>query len=307
MHTSWSLNDQESLKGKVFVVTGSTSGLGLETATQLASLDATVVMTARNAAKGADALKHVRSVTPAADVSLASLDLTSLASVKAFAKDFEETHRVVDCLINNAGVMATPFEKTADGFELQIGTNHLGPFLLTSLLMPSLRRANAGRIVTVSSVGHRWGSVDPTDLNWERRRYSRWPAYFQSKLANLLFTYELDRRLQANGSSIASLAAHPGGSRSHLGVGYSGLQGVAQSAFFAVIKPMLMPTADGALPQLRAAIDTSLPTSTYVGPTGPGEYRGRPGVVQPEPKAKDSEVARQLWEVSCTLTGANWE
>jgi NAD(P)-dependent dehydrogenase (short-subunit alcohol dehydrogenase family) len=306
MHKHWKIEQHGDLTGKIIVVTGATSGLGLEAAKELASRGANVIATARNASRGESALQAIRAAGPAATAEIATLDLASLVSVHDCIAQIGSRYGHIDALINNAGVMATPFEQTKDGFELQIGTNHLGHFALTAGLLPLLESSTSGRVVTMSSVGHRWGRIDLGDLNWITRRYSRWPAYFQSKLANLLFAYELDRRLRAAGSSVLSLASHPGGSRSHLGVGYSGIQGAFQTAFFAGIRPLLMSTHDGMLPALRATLDTSLIGGTYVGPSGPGEYRGKPVVVGSSARSQDLSVATELWKLSNELTGTSW-
>jgi NAD(P)-dependent dehydrogenase (short-subunit alcohol dehydrogenase family) len=304
MHTKWNVADVDRREASVMVVTGATSGLGLETVKALATTGATVVMTARSPVKAEAALAEVRAAVPAAKVEVMSLDLTSLASVRGFALDLAQRHPTVDVLVNNAGVMATPLERTADGFELQIGTNHLGHVALTSALLPLLERAVAGRVVTVSSMGHRAGHIDLADLNWERRTYRRWPAYFQSKLANLMFAFELDRRLRAAGSTVSSLAAHPGGSRSHLGIGATGLASKIQSGTFVAIKPLLMATADGARSQVRSALDASLEGGSYVGPKA--EFRGRPELASSTSLAKNPVIAAQLWDLSNELTNTTW-
>lgn len=306
MDRSWQLSDVQDQTGRVAVVTGATSGLGLATAAALAGAGAHVVLTARSVAKGEAALRTVRAAHPDAAAEVMALDLTSLASIAAFGQLLSVAHPRVDVLINNAGIMATPLTRTEDGFESQIGTNHLGHCALTARMLPLLQAAPAGRVVTVSSLGHRVGSVDLADLNWERRRYGRWPAYFQSKLANLLFAFELDRRLRTAGSTVSSLAAHPGGTSTHLGTRQGGLLGKVQSAAFSVIGPMLMAADQGALCQLRAALDTSLEGGTYVGPNGFQEYRGRPTVVRAKAEAYDAALAAGLWELSNDLTGATY-
>jgi NAD(P)-dependent dehydrogenase (short-subunit alcohol dehydrogenase family) len=306
MHKDWKIEEHRDLTGKIIMVTGATSGLGLEAAKTLAARGATVIGTTRDASRGESALQAIRAARPLVTAELATLDLTSLASVHTCIAQVGSRHGHIDVLLNNAGVMATPLGRTNEGFELQIGTNHLGHFALTAGLLPLLAKSPSGRVVTMSSVGHRWGMVDLDDLNWNTRKYSRWPAYFQSKLANLLFAYELDRRLRAAGSSVLSLASHPGGSRSHLGVGYSGIQGAAQTAFFAGIRPFLMSTYNGILPALRASLDASLPGGTYVGPNGPGEYRGKPVVVSSSARSQDVTVAAELWNVSNELTDTSW-
>ncbi|HMJ77951.1 MAG TPA: oxidoreductase, partial [Iamia sp.] len=216
---TWRPADIGDLTGRVAVVTGATSGLGTVTARELAAHGAHVVLTARDERRGAATVDRLRRAgSGAADsVEARPLDLASLASVEAFARGLATDHPRVDLLVNNAGVMATPFRRTEDGFELQIGTNHLGPFALTGRLLPLLAAAPAGRVVTVASLAHQWGGIDLDDLTYERRRYVRWLAYGESKLANLLFAFELDRRLRAAGSTVASLAAHPGLARTRLG------------------------------------------------------------------------------------------
>jgi NAD(P)-dependent dehydrogenase (short-subunit alcohol dehydrogenase family) len=306
MSSDWKLPEAGSLRGQVTVVTGATSGLGLETAKALAAGGATVVMTARNATKGSAAQQEVMAATPHGATELMTLDLADLASVRAFAKELGVKHPRVDVLVNNAGVMATPLERTKDGFEMQIGTNHLGHVALTAAVLPLLEAATSARIVTVSSVGHKAGKIDLDDLNWNHRRYLRWPAYFQSKLANLLFTFELDRRLRAVNSTVSSLAAHPGGSKSHLGIGAGGVISGIQTAAFLAMKPLLMPTAQGAQPQIRASVDATLIGGTYVGPNGPGEFRGRPVVVKARSTAHDQKVALKLWDLSNDLTDSAW-
>ncbi len=276
----WTAADIPDQSDRVAVVTGATSGLGLETAVELARRGAHVVLTARNPAKGDAALARVRAAVPGASAEVAELDLTRLASVRDFTDRAAQRLPRLDLLVNNAGVMATPFERTADGFELQIGTNHLGHVALTARLLPLLLDTPGSRVVTVSSIGHRAGRIDLADLNWERRTYRRWPAYFASKLANLLFAFELDRRLLRSGAATASLAAHPGGARTHLGRGHGGVVGRVQSVLFPLGDLLMQPAALGALPQLRAATDPDLGGGTYLGPGGPGEVRGLPVIVR---------------------------
>ena len=300
----WTERDIPDQGGRVAVVTGATSGLGLETAVGLASAGAHVVLTARSPARGQAALDRLRAEVPEATAEVAELDLTRLASVRAFADRLADRHPRLDLLVNNAGVMATPLERTADGFELQIGTNHLGHAALTARLLPLLLDVPGSRVVTVSSIGHRAGRIDLADLNWERRTYRRWPAYFASKLANLLFAVELDRRLRAAGAATASLAAHPGGARTHLGRGHGGVAGRLQSVLFPAADFLMQPADRGALPQLRAATDPDLAGGTYLGPDGPGEVRGLPVVVRAKPAAYDEALAARLWDLTGMLTGA---
>ena len=303
---AWTAQDIPDQSGRVAVVTGATSGLGTETAIELARRGAHVVLTARAAAKGEAALARLRAEVPGASAEVAELDLTRLASVREFADRMAERLPRLDLLVNNAGVMATPYERTADGFELQIGTNHLGHVALTARLLPLLLDVPGSRVVTVSSSGHRIGRIDLADLNWERRRYHRWPAYAQSKLANLLFAFELDRRLRRAGAGTASLAAHPGVSRSNLGRGHTGLLSRVQSVAMSATEFLIQSARQGALPQLRAATDPDLPGGTYVGPGGRAEMRGLPVVVKAKRAAYDEELAGRLWDLSEELTGARF-
>jgi NAD(P)-dependent dehydrogenase (short-subunit alcohol dehydrogenase family) len=280
-----------SLEGRTVVVTGANSGLGRIAAGEFAKAGARVVLAVRNTTKGEEA-----AATMPGAVEVRPLDLADLASVHAFAESSEGD---VDVLVNNAGVMAVPEGHTKDGFEMQIGTNHLGHFALTNLLLPSI----TDRVVTLSSVGHRAGRIRLDDLNWERGGYGRWTAYFQSKLANLLFTLELQRRLAEAGSPVRALAAHPGYSatnlQSHTG---SGLE----SRFMALTNRVLAQSADmGALPTLFAATQ-DLAGASYVGPDGFQEQRGHPALAGRSGRAWDAETAKRLWEISEELTGVSF-
>jgi len=302
---AWSPAHIGDLTGRVAVVTGATSGLGTATARELARAGAHVVLTARDPARG-EATRHALArAVPGASLEVGVLDLTALASVAAFVADQRERRDRIDVLVNNAGVMATPLRRTADGFELQIGTNHLGPFALTAGLLPLLHAAEAGRVVTVASHAHQWGAVDLDDLNWERRRYWRWLAYGQSKLANLLFTQELERRLIGMGSPVRALAAHPGLARTGLGKGEKGVLARLQTLGMLLVSPLTQSAAHGAHPQLRAATDPDLIGGTYLGPGGPGGARGPAVVVGCSPAARDIEVGEGLWARSVALTGVD--
>ncbi|MFC1411218.1 oxidoreductase [Streptacidiphilus sp. N1-12] len=274
------------LSGRTVVVTGASSGLGAVTARELAGAGARVVLAVRDPAKGqavADGIEGETEVRP--------LDLGDLASVRAFAKDWSGP---LDVLVNNAGIMAVPQGRTADGFELQIGTNHLGHFALTLLLLPRL----TDRVVTVASGLSRTGRIDLDDLNWERRRYRPMGAYGQSKLANLLFTVELQRRLSAAGSPVRALSAHPGVAATDLDRHLGGLQGRMVRLMFPFIaqkRPEF-----GALPTLYAATAPDLPGDSYLGPDGRGG--GRPRVEKRTARDSDPAVARGLWELSEELT-----
>ncbi|MDK1359377.1 oxidoreductase [Arthrobacter sp. zg-Y1219] len=290
--------------GKTAVITGANSGLGLQTALVLAAKGARVELACRNAARGEAALQRIRAETGSDRVRVRPLDLGSLASVRAFAAAQEAP---VDLLINNAGVMATPHRATADGFELQFGVNHLGHFALTGLLLPMLRAARAPRVVTVSSLAHRGGRMYFDDLD-AARSYRPWARYNQSKLANLLFTFELSRRLEARGENLIAAAAHPGFASTNL---TSGMNHPASldvlGAFFRLLGQN---GALGALPTLYAATAPEVRGGDFYGPDGPGQLRGtlhgKPAPVTPAPQARDPDAARRLWEVSTKLTGVTF-
>ena len=295
----WTTTDIPDQTGRVAVITGANTGLGYETAAALAAKGAQVVLAVRNLDKGKDAAALITKRSPAAEVILQELDLTSLDSIRAAAEQLRSDHDRIDMLVNNAGVMWTPKSTTKDGFELQFGTNHLGHFAFTGLLLDRLLPVAGSRVVTVSSIGHRIrADIHFDDLQWERG-YSRVGAYGQAKLANLMFTYELQRRLAPHGTTIAA-AAHPGGSRTELSRNLpSPLRGV-----FNVVEPLVaQDAATGALPTLRAATDPGVHGGQYFGPDGFGQMRGHPKVVASSAKSHDVEVQKRLWAVSEELTG----
>jgi NAD(P)-dependent dehydrogenase (short-subunit alcohol dehydrogenase family) len=304
MSDGWTTADIPDQSGRTAIVTGANSGLGLATARELARAGAHVVMACRNLEKGEEARRAIAAAAPGAEVELEQLDLSSLDSVRSFAATYSQGHDGLDLLINNAGVMATPRRRTADGFELQFGTNHLGHFALTGLLIEAIEGRPDGRVVTLSSNAHKFGRISFGNLGGERR-YFRWSAYGQSKLANLLFALELDRRLRAAGSSVKSLAAHPGYAATNLQT--AGPPGV-DAAIMRVSNALVAQSEDmGALPELYAATVPGLEGGTYVGPDGVGEHRGHPKPVSPNRAARDPETARRLWEVSEELTGVRYE
>jgi NAD(P)-dependent dehydrogenase (short-subunit alcohol dehydrogenase family) len=290
-HSRWTAADLPSQSGRVFIVTGANSGIGLQTARALTEAGARVVLAVRDLAKGEAAAESI-----GGDHEVRRLDLADLASVREFAHGWQSD---IDVLINNAGVMAAPERRTADGFELQIGTNHLGHFALTNLLLPHI----TDRVVTVSSNAHRGGSIRLDDLNWERRRYQRWRAYQQTKLANLLFALELQRRLDIAGSTIRSIAAHPGYAATNL---QSRTESRVQDQMM-VIGNMLFAQSDeaGARPILFAATQ-DLPGASYVGPDGARGRRGYPTLVGRTAAASDLETAGKLWILSEELTGVTF-
>ncbi len=303
---SWSVADIPPQQGKLVVVTGATGGLGYETALALAGAGAEVLVTGRNAEKGSVAIAGIRRAVPSAKVRFEMLDLASLASVRAFAAKMVANGRPLDLLINNAGVMDLPTRRlTEDGFEMQFGTNHLGHFALTGLLLPSLRKAEAPRVVNVSSIAHRGGKIDFANLQAERK-YLSWPAYQQSKLANLLFTFELQRRSDAYGWGLMANAAHPGFARTELipnGPGAKGMMGIMSKT---VGRFMSHSAAAGALPILFAATSLEGVPMGYYGPNGFYELKGPVAPAKVFPQATDEAVATRLWEVSERLTGVQW-
>lgn len=287
----WTATDLPDLNGRTAIVTGANSGIGRVAALELARAGASVTLAVRDTAKGKAAAGAMTG-----DVTVRRLDLADLGSVRSFA---DSTEGVVDLLVDNAGIMATPRQRTTDGFELQIGTNHLGHFALTNLLLPRI----TDRVVVVSSDLHRSGKVDLDDLNWEHRPYRRWAAYSQSKLANLLFVLELQRRLTEVGSTVRAIGVHPGYAATNL----QGRGGNLLSNLVGAIGNRLIAQSDamGALPTLFAAT-VDVRGGTYIGPDGFRHLRGHPVVNTPSPRALDATTARRLWDLSEQLTGVSW-
>ncbi|MGW6930104.1 oxidoreductase [Lentzea sp. NPDC054927] len=290
--TTFTSADVPDMTGRTVIVTGANSGIGRVAARVLAARGARVVLAVRDLAKGREA-----AATMTGDLEVRRLDLADLTSVRAFADDFDQP---VDLLINNAGLMIPPLGRTADGFELQFGTNHLGHFALTNLLLPRIRE----RVVTVSSSAHRAGSIDFADLNWERRPYRALAAYGQSKLANLLFTAELQRRLAEAGSPVLATAAHPGMAATSL-LRPSGKRPLIESIQERVVHLLAQSDESGALPTLYAAV-ADIPGNSYAGPKGFMESRGAPKLVGRSGNARDDDSARRLWTVSEQLTGVTF-
>ncbi|SDH93846.1 protochlorophyllide reductase [Actinokineospora alba] len=304
---TWSEADLPDLGGRTVLITGANSGLGLRSAQVLAAKGAHVFVGARSLERGRAA---IAAIDGAAE--LLEIDLADLASVrKAAAEVRERTGDRLDVLMNNAGVMGTPKATTADGFELQIGTNHLGHAALTWLLMPALRGVPDARVVTLSSIAHRSGRIDVDDLNFERRGYNAAAAYAQSKLANLLFAIELDRRLLAAGETVISVAAHPGMTETDLAVNSARLRvpgplGGAVSKVVSLGNKLITQSVErGALPQLYAATAPDVRGGEYFGPTGPGEVFGAPGRAKPRAAAVNPDLGRTLWQRSADLTGVS--
>ncbi|WP_406023445.1 SDR family NAD(P)-dependent oxidoreductase [Nocardioides sp. NBC_00850] len=294
MSETWTEQHIPDQHGRVAIVTGANTGLGYETARMLAEHGAHVVLAVRDVEKGKQAAARIDG-----DVSVQVLDLTSLDSIRSAAADLRAAHPRIDLLINNAGVMYTPKQTTEDGFELQFGTNHLGHFAFTGLLLDHLLPVPGSRVVTVSSIGHRIrADIHFDDLQWERS-YSRVAAYGQAKLANLMFTYELQRRLAPHGTTVA-VAAHPGGSNTELARNTP----AALRVPLTWLAPLITQPAEmGALPTLRAATDPAVLGGQYYGPGGRGEVRGHPKLVTSSPASYDPQTQQRLWTVSEELTG----
>ncbi|MFC2134379.1 oxidoreductase [Bacteroidota bacterium] len=295
---NWTADNIPDQKGKIAIVTGSSSGIGYEAARVLANKNAKVIIAVRNPIKGEDAAAKIKAQNNSADVQVMQLDLADLDSVKQFADKFKSQFSKLDLLINNAGVMIPPYSKTNDGFELQMGTNHMGHFALTGHLLDLLDKTPGNRIVNVSSSAHKFGNIDFDDLNWERRKYKAWRAYGDSKIANLYFTYELKKRLEERGSAIKVTAAHPGWTATEL-QRHSGLFDF-MNGFFA------MKVRQGTLPTLRAAIDDSAKSGDYYGPDGFQEWKGYPVKVESNPLSLDTKISGRLWNISEKMTGVNY-
>jgi NAD(P)-dependent dehydrogenase (short-subunit alcohol dehydrogenase family) len=305
MPRKWNAGDIPDQTGRVAIVTGANSGLGLVTARELARAGAKVVIACRDTTKGDRAEAEIQAQVPGADLDVRALDLADLASVRGFVARLTGEHDSIDLLINNAGVMAPPRRLTVDGFESQFGTNHLGHFALTGLLLPTLMSAPKPRVVTLSSSAHRIGKMNFDDLQGERH-YNNWRAYGQSKLSNLLFCFELARRATAAGTGLLSVAAHPGYAATNLQ--FAGPSAFYEKAIMAVTNRVLAQSADmGALPTLYGATVADLPSGTFVGPDGFLEQRGHPHIVTAISRAYNESDWRRLWEISEEMTGVTYQ
>ena len=304
----WTEADVPAQRGRTAVITGANTGLGFETARVLAARGAQVVLACRDLGQAKEAAARIiggrpqSAGTPPVDVQAVRLDLASLASVHDAADEIGAAYGTIDLLVNNAGVMWTPLRRTADGFELQLGVNHLGHFALTGLLLGAMVGREGSRVVTVSSNAHKSGRIDFDDLQ-SQRRYRRGTAYGQSKLANLMFTYELQRRLESAGARTQALAAHPGKARTEL-IRY--LPRWLQVEDLIVEQPFGQSAAMGALATLRAAADPAARGGEYYGPGGRGELRGYPRLVDSSDRARDTEAQQRLWRESERLTGVTY-
>ncbi|MEC9485391.1 MAG: oxidoreductase [Candidatus Izemoplasma sp.] len=296
MAKKWTLSTIDSLKGQIYIVTGGNSGIGYETVKALVSLDATVIMASRNKERAEDAKKSILEDYPDGSINIILLDLANMDSIHNFAKLYKDKYNALNGLVNNAGVMFTPYRKTDDGFEYQNGINHLGHFLLTNLLFDALNDTDNSRIVNVSSMAHKFGKMNFDNYLFEKEgSYNKYKSYGRSKLSNLLFTFELDRRLRNQGIDIKVLAAHPGGAKTKLTRDVHG--------FFSKLFNLFSQSADrGALPTLRALLDPNAESGDYYGPSGLLEIKGDPVKVKPRKKAYNEVDAKKLWLKSEELT-----
>jgi NAD(P)-dependent dehydrogenase (short-subunit alcohol dehydrogenase family) len=291
----WDATKIDDQKGKVIIITGSTSGLGKEAAKIIAGKNSKVIMAVRNVDKGKEVVNEIKNELRNADIDVRKLDLSNLSSIRAFANVMMEDYDRLDILINNAGIMFGPYSKTVDGFENQFGTNHLGHFALTGLLMPLLKKIEGSRIVVLSSLGHTMGKLDFKDLNWEARKYDTQKAYGDSKLANLYFTYELARRLKREGDHPRITAAHPGWTATDLQRNSAFMSGM--NRFFAQRVHM------GVLPTLRAAFDENAKAGEFYGPSRLMNMRGYPVAHSSNKLSYDETIAKELWKCSEEMTG----
>ena len=303
---AWKIENLPDQSGRTIVVTGANSGLGYHTANALAARGGRVIMACRNPAKADPAMRAIAANYPNARIEVRPLDLADLTSIESFATALAADVGALDLLVNNAGVMALPLARTKDGFEMQVGTNHLGHFALTGRLLPMLEKGTGARVVTVASLAHKMGLINLDDLNWEARRYDKWQAYGQAKLANLVFAHELDRRLKAAGSGVTSIAAHPGFAATNLLMAGPRLENSALGKIaMAAGGALFAQSADrGAIPILHAATAPGLEGGSYWGPDGMGELWGRtPKPARALQKARNPDTGRGLWSLSEALTG----
>jgi NAD(P)-dependent dehydrogenase (short-subunit alcohol dehydrogenase family) len=307
MTRTWTDSDIPDLTGQLALVTGANSGLGLCVARALAAHGAQVLMACRDIKKAQAAVQQIMAEVPHARLRVVALDLADLSSVHRFADIVAQEHACVDLLCNNAGVMALPRRTTRDGFEMHIGTNHLGHFALTGRLLPMLQRSPGARVVTVSSLAHLIGRIRFDDLSWTGR-YSKWPAYAQSKLANLLFAVELARRLQASGSSVISAAAHPGYAATQLQMAGPKMENSGSGKLLMTLSNALFAQSAkmGALPTLYAATAPEIDNGGFFGPSGFFQIRGAPARARFGRRALDAAAAEQLWALSERLTGVSY-
>lgn len=300
----WDETKIPDLSGKTIIVTGGNTGLGFEAVKLLAQNNAEVILTARDTQRGENAKQRIVKEYPDVNIKVKKLDLGDLQSIHAFAEAFNEENEQLDVLLNNAGIMWCPYAETKDGFESQMGVNHLGHFALTGLLFEKLKETPKSRVVTVSSLGHRRAQFDIDNPIYNKENYNHTVAYFNSKLSNLLFTYELQRRLKQHGLDIISVAAHPGGSNTNLS------RHSDKRPLFRLLKPLfylMSQSAEmGTLPEVRASVDAKVEGGEYYGPGGFYEARGYPIVVESTKESHNKEHAKKLWELSEELTGVSY-
>ena len=304
-NTKWTLQDAPNLKGKIIIVTGGNSGLGFEAVKAFASKNAEVILACRSIEKGDKAKMELQGQLQEANINVMPLDLSDLSSVRQFVDEFKSRYNHLDVLLNNAGIMMTPYQLTKDGFESQFGTNHLGHFALTGLLLDLIRRTKDSRVVNVSSNAHKWGNMDFENLMFEKgKSYTPTKAYGRSKLANLLFTYELQRKFENHKITAMSAAAHPGGSITNLA------NHLTNKIWFKILMPFAglftHSPAAGALPEIRAAIDPGVLPAEYYGPNGFNEMKGDPVLVHSNRASHSQEDAAKLWDASEKLTGISF-
>ncbi|MFO7853304.1 MAG: oxidoreductase [Bacteroidota bacterium] len=302
----WSKSDIPDLSGKIVIVTGGNSGLGFESVRAFAEKGAEVILASRSKSRGKEAKAAILNELPDAKIKVMWLDLVDLECVKAFSEEFKKKYDRLDILMNNAGVMTTPYFKTKDDFEGQMGTNHLGHFALTGRLMDLIKSTKGARVVNVSSNAHKVGRIDFDNLLFEEgKAYSPMKAYGRSKLANLLFTYELQRRFESDGTDAIAVAAHPGTTRTNLD------RYINKRVFYRILSPLISTISQdaemGALPQIRAAVDPGVKGGEYYGPGGFGEMKGYPVRVKSNAASHDREAARKLWEASEKLTEVSYQ
>lgn len=295
---NWNSQNIPDQNGKVVIITGATSGLGKEAAKVFAEKGATVIMPVRNAEKAKSVLEEILKLNPNSKIVIKSLDLSSLNSIKLFADDFLKSFNQLDILINNAGIMYCPYSKTQDGFEMQMGTNHLGPYALTANLLPLLMKTANSRIVNTASLAHLTGNIDFEDINWENRKYKTMQAYADSKIANLYFHYELAKKLKGQNNAPLVIAAHPGWTKTELDR-HIGIVGIISSIIG-------QKAEKGVLPTLRAATDPDAISGDYFGPDGFREMRGNPVKVKSNAMSFNAQKAEQLWTLSEKLTGIKY-
>jgi NAD(P)-dependent dehydrogenase (short-subunit alcohol dehydrogenase family) len=300
----WTKNNIPDLWGKTIIVTGANVGLGYEAVKMLAEKNAKVILASRSMQRGEEARRSIMALDPDVQIDVRQLDLADLQSIRNFADGFKKDYEKLDILLNNAGVMWCPYDRTKDGFELQMGVNHFGHFALTGLLLESLKKARNSRVVTVSSLGHRRAQLDLNKPMFNENNYNRNVAYFNSKLSNLLFTYELQRKFEDHNLDITSIAAHPGGSATDLS------RHVEQNIWFRLLKPLFMLLAQsaekGTLPEVRASVDPEVKGGEYYGPRGFNEMGGYPVLVESTEDSHNLESAKRLWRISEDLTGIKY-